>query len=172
MQNRVTGTRQLVQRLQNLGQQGQRMADAIVNSVADEMVLEAKQNAPADLGQTRQQIGKESLGGGQVSVFSNATHSGYVEFGTGPQVSIPVAFNELAQRVRQRKGGNFEEFVLSLTGWVRRKGMPENAAYPIARAILRRGLKPRPFFYPAYVTARRKLPQRLSTGLQRLTRNA
>lgn len=172
MNNKVTGTQKLVRRLQNLGAQGERLADAVVNAEADKMVIEAKRLAPKDLGGIMQNIGKESLGGGRVIVYSASPHAGYMEFGTGPQVDIPAAFSELAARVRSRRGGNFDAFVLSLTDWVRRKGMPASAAYPIARKILMRGLRPRPYFYPAFVNARRRLPIALKTAIQRLTRTA
>lgn len=172
MRNEVRGTDALIKRLQRAGVEGERMAAAIVHSTADQFVLEAKQLAPADLGQIRQNIGNEKLPNAKARVFANSPHSAYQEFGTGPMTSIPLAFSDLAARAKGRKGGNFDQFILSLTDWVRRKGMPASAAYPIARAILRRGLKPQPFFYPSYIQARRALPVKLKTALQRMLRNS
>jgi len=70
----------------------------------------------------------ESPKGMQVVVFSSAKHAPFIEFGTAPH------FPPLDK----------------IRAWCARKGIPESAAYPIARAISERGTPERPWLYPAY----------------------
>ena len=48
-----------------------------------------------------------------------------------------------------RKKGSYPP-ISPLKGWVKRKGMPEKAAYGVARNIFKFGIKPRPFLMVGY----------------------
>lgn len=74
-----------------------------------------------------------SPGGLVFAVGCTAKYAPYVEFGTKPHWPPLSAIRE----------------------WCRVKGIPERAAFPIARAIARRGLPERPFLYPAALDAMR-----------------
>ena len=91
-----------------------------------------------------------SPGGLVFAVGSTAKYAPYVEFGARPHFPPLDAIRE----------------------WCRVKGIPESAAYPIARAIARRGLPERPFLYPAFLegmTRHAKAVQAAVTGgLKRL----
>src|SRR5262245_5044325 len=56
--------------------------------------------------------------------------------------------------------------------WCRVRGIPETAAFPIARAIARRGLPERPFLYPAFYQGMREHVNRVRAfvngGLRKL----
>lgn len=63
-----------------------------------------------------------------IAVGSKAAYAPYVEFGTSPH------FPPLEP----------------IRAWCRSRGIPEEAAFPIARAISERGTPERPFLYPAF----------------------
>jgi hypothetical protein len=63
-----------------------------------------------------------------VTVFSTSKHAPFIEFGTAPHWP-PMA---------------------PIRAWCARKGLPESAAFLVARAISERGTPERPFLTPAY----------------------
>lgn len=184
----------LLSKLTRLSTDGATMADAVLSTVANQIVLDAKKNAPADLGKIRQSIGKEKIKGKDkyaYSVFSNAPESPFQEFGTGGRVDVPSDMKDVAMAFKGKRGGDFKAFILSLTGWVKRHGInpkgnfvvatrtkitgknkgdiDEETAYGIARGILAKGLKPQPFLYPAFIAGRAKLPAMLQAAFDKLT---
>lgn len=132
----------------------------------------AKQLAPADEGHLKGAIFSDS---GELAaiVGCSVEYAAYLEFGTrsfaAEYVStLPASWQELAASKRGSGGGSFEEFVRALTEWVIRKGFAaiqtksgnasksvasisaqHQAAYLIARSILRKGIRPHPYLYPA-----------------------
>ena len=172
----VTGVPELISDLKRISVDGARYANAIVGSVADMIVADAKINAPADLGAIRQMIAKDMVvtdTGAIATINANAPESPFQEFGTGGKVDVPTEMQDVASEFKGASGGDFAAFVLALTGWVKRHGinpigayqvstrkrigrgnkrdLDETTAYLIARSILKNGLKPQPFLYPAYV---------------------
>ena len=95
------------------------------------------------------QVG-ESPQGLRVTVYSNAKHAAYIEFGTAPHFP-PVS---------------------KIAAWCARKGIPVSAAFPIARAISERGTPERPWLYPAYQVGIRRHIDRVrrfvGAGLRKL----
>lgn len=170
--NTVTIEQQFLTRLNNLGVAGNRIATASVNVVADMIVADAKRLAPKDLGTIAQNIGKVVSGEGDkvhASIYASAPESAFQEFGTGGRVIIPPGMQDVATQFKGASGGDFKAFVLALTAWVGRHGMDEKLAYVIARKILRDGLKPQPFLYPAYIANNYKLLPMLQTAYKTLT---
>jgi len=190
----VTGIPQLISDLKRVGGDGARYANAIVDSVADMIVADAKTNAPADLGAIRQMIAKDLVStetGAIATINANAPESPFQEFGTGAKVDVPPEMQDVANEFKGAGGGDFAAFILALTGWVKRHGgaygssfsikthrrtgkasvnrdLDERAAYAIAKSILKNGLKPQPFLYPAYVKNIGKLEPMLRTALNEL----
>ena len=74
----------------------------------------------------------------------------YVHEGIGPAVGRPA----------------FMPPVKALIPWVLRHGMPEEAAFPIARAIGRRGLAPTKYLERPLLAAVRGMGERLATGVR------
>lgn len=177
----IVGLDKLISQFTTLGTQGIRMADAVIAANVDGMVLEAKQSAPSDLGKIKQNLGKEKITDANTvgyNFFCNALEGGFQEFGTGGKVDVPEEMTDVAATFQGYKGGSMADFILALTDWVRRHGLTgtysiathkrtgtkasnidadTQAAWAIAKAILRDGLSPRPFFYPAFVNGRSKL---------------
>lgn len=167
---KVLGINKLLQDFKSLSKEAETLSDGIVGQVANNITTAQKQSAPADLGKIRQNLGNVRKGPSLYEIFSNAPESPYQEFGTGPQTNVPAQWAEAAAEFKGKGTGTWAEFILALTDWVKRHGgaygssysvktrkrtgnraanndADTQAAWLIARAILRRGLKPQPFFY-------------------------
>lgn len=113
-----------------------------------EMVNEADQRIPVDQGQVRQQTGfrvdRDALKG---FLYSNAPHAPFVEFGTGSKVKVPAELQELAAQFKGKKSGSFQDLLINIQGWCKRKGIDAKAAYPIAMSIAKKGISGHGFMY-------------------------
>ena len=116
--------------------------------------LEAKQLAPVDEGHLKGSIFQQP---GRLSstVGASVNYASFMEFGTRKFAAayistLPADWQTFARQYKGGGNGTFQEFVMSLVGWCKRHGISEKAAYPIALKILRNGLKPHPFLYPAF----------------------
>jgi HK97 gp10 family phage protein len=157
-----------------------------------ETVNDAKRLAPVDEGRLRNSINydRKKL---QVTINVNADYAPYIEFGTRKFAtkyvsSLPQEWQVFAATFKGKASkGSFEEFVLRLTKWVKRKSIgasynittrrrnrvgkqtadtTANAdAYAIALYILRNGIKPQPFLVPAFEKNKIKLIANLKTIL-------
>jgi len=161
-----------------------------INNWAAEVVSLAKQKSPVNNGKLRNAItadyATESELVAKVSVLVN--YAAYVEFGTRGYASnyvssLPNDWQTYASSFRGKgAGGTFDDFLLAIMEWVKDKGLAgtysvktqrrtgakggqifEDAevAYPIALSILRKGIRPQPYLYPAYKEAEKNLLERL-----------
>lgn len=129
-------------------------------------------------------------------------YGAYVEWGTGTYVSVPAELQSLAITFKGKgksggKSGDFEDsdFFKAILDWVRKKGIAygatfsvktrrrtgnknanaeadKQAAYVIAMSILKKGIKPQPYLYPAYLRYKGDFQKRLEAGVDRLVREA
>ena len=95
----------LLKQIDAFGADASRLAVAVTNSTADQIVADAKQKAPVDLGQLRQSIGKTTarIGYNRSFIFANAPYAAFVEFGTGGKVSIPKGFEQIAIKFKGKR---------------------------------------------------------------------
>jgi Bacteriophage HK97-gp10, putative tail-component len=108
--------------------------------IRDEAQANVKQIDAFDTGELYNSIRMEqSAGGLAVVIGSTAKHAPFIEFGTAPHWP-PI------DKIR---------------AWCIRKGIPEGAAFPIARAISIRGTPERPWLYPAFRVGMRRYIDRL-----------
>lgn len=97
-----------------------------------------------DMGNLANSILVEPVEGGMVSeVGPTAPYGPHVEFGTKPYFPPPDA----------------------LEGWAKRHGF--DSAWPICKAIAKRGLKAKPFLFPAWLAVRDKFFKRIKELLAR-----
>jgi len=160
-----------------------------INASALNIQTNAKKNAPVNFGSLRNSIQlKEELGQGKLlyTIGSKLPYAPYVEFGTGPKVSVPSNYNDFAMQFKGNKGGTFKQMVEALMLWVKAKGITgtysvktgkrtgskqarqkqdKSAAYAIAISILRKGLRPQPFLLPAYEQEIPKLKENIKKVL-------
>jgi hypothetical protein len=121
----------------------------------------AKRMAPANFGKLRQSINIDINKTLFKSVFSSVKYAPYVEFGTKGNARIPSGYEAFAAQYKGKGGGTIMEMVKALTLWVKRKGIDPKLTFVIVRAILRNGIKPQPFFIPAFEAEKPKLLSRL-----------
>lgn len=140
-------------------------------------VNQAKRLAPVDEGLLRNSISATfpiSSKGYTVTITVNVNYAAYIEFGTKSFAaahvsSLPPDWQAFAAQFKGKGSGTFQEFVKVLTEWVMRKGFAaeqtksgnrsksqssieaqKQAAYMIALSILRKGIRPHPYLWPAY----------------------
>ena len=128
--------------------------------------LAAKQAVPVDEGKLKGSIFQEP--GRLSNTFgASADYASFQEFGTRKFAAayistLPADWQAFARQFKGGSSGSFQDFVMSLVGWCKRHGISEKAAYPIAIKILRNGMKPQPFLYPAFNTNKKKLLEDLN----------
>src|SRR5690606_23160663 len=135
-----------------LGKQGQQR---LLREISEEMEVKAQevrtkavQKAPVDTGLVRAGIDVEGKDLRWV-IYTVAEYAGYVEFGTKTKVDVPPEMKEEADKFRGGKG-SYGEFRQAIAEWMRRKGIPEEALWPIMAKIMGQGIDPQPFMWPAF----------------------
>lgn len=152
-----------------------------VGAFAQDTVNAAKTAAPKNEGRLVNSISSKRIGQYQYELVAQTKYSAYVEFGTKRKVKIPPGAAGIAKEAlanARREPGTIEEFEKAITRWVRLKGIRfesaakyqsgkkvgqnkkltfEQTAFFIMMKILRVGIEPQPFFYPAIIKNRRKL---------------
>lgn len=169
---KISGEKQLIAKFKRFGELGGEVLESVTQATADDVEADAKSivsKKAHDLGDLTQNIRAEKISDNRYTVTSYAYHSSYVEFGTGPRVSVPSEFSAIASKVRSRNtSGTFQKGLDRIAEWCERHGIERKSAFPIFMAILRRGLSPRPFMHPAYIKARAQYPKDIKTALKRL----
>lgn len=112
-------------------------------------------------------------------LLSSKRYAPFMEFGTKSKAVVPPELQEFAKQFNQSgPKTKFEDFLKIIAAWVRRKGIAgkysvkskrrlgskatqaaedEAVAWPIAVSILRKGVKPHPFFYAPYLEEKPKI---------------
>lgn len=152
-----------------LGKQGQQR---LLREISEEMEIKAQevrtkavQKAPVDTGLVRAGIDVEGKDLRWV-IYTVAEYAGYVEFGTKGKVSIPPEMKEEADKFRGDKG-TYAEFKQAIDEWMRRKGIPEDALWPIMAKIMGQGIEPQPFMWPAFQEGTKGIEKDIDAVIQR-----
>jgi HK97 gp10 family phage protein len=173
---------------------GELVADEL-NAWATETVTEAKKNCPVDEGFLRNSIAANFADSKNLTteITVGANYGAYLEFGTRKFAanyvgSLPKEWKQLAGQFKGGGGkkGSFNDFLLKIIKWVKRKGISGTfsvktqrrtgkkanrnsedlaAAYPIALKILRTGIKPQPYLYPAVLKTSKKLKENIKKAI-------
>lgn len=158
-------------------------------------VSDAKQRAPVNEGHLRNSISfvKRPMA---VDIVVAADYAAYVEFGTrkfaaAHVASLPQDWQKFAAKFKGGGRGSFDDFVIRLVEWVKKKGLhattgitnahgerqyiktrksksqkdedADKVAYAIALSIMKNGIRPHPFLFPAVELNKIKLIERLKT---------
>ena len=138
--NSIKGLDKLFKDLSKLGGDVDKKVAIITRSNAQEIVVDARQRAPIDLGKLRQGINSEKdKNTFNYKIFAREKYSAYMEFGTGGMVKVP---NELKEVAIQFKGKGVKEI----------------------------NLQPRPYLYPSFVKGRQQYLEDLKALLDSLTK--
>ena len=138
---------------------------AEIQFAAEEFRELAIKDAPADVGFLRGQITVKKISEMTAEVVSGSKYSAPMEFGTKSKFR-PVIGVDASQFKGQPSGGSWLEFISNIKNWVKRKGLPSNSAYLIARSIFKHGVRPHPFFFKQILPVRRDLVKRLINVLK------
>jgi len=145
----IKGFDELQQRLGSAAPRLNAKVGAVIQAGANDIAGIAKINAPADIGFLRNQIGSSQVDQLHAEVFSGASYSAYVEFGTRTYVSVPAEFSEYASQYIGSAGSSELGAKDAIFEWCRRKGIDKNAWWAIFISIMTKGIKPQPYFFPA-----------------------
>lgn len=161
----VKGFDALIKKFDTLSKENQAEVQSALNDWADRTASDAKSlvsSNSSDEGALLRSI-SPVYGNGNASVVSTSKYAAYIEFGTRKFAtayvsSLPQDWDAYANTFKgpAANGGNFNDLLMSIMAWCRRKGIDDKAAYPIARKILIDGIKQRPFLYPS---VNKNLPQ-------------
>lgn len=197
MRANVKGFDELSRKLKKINEAAPALVGNVIKKGGLRIVAQAKRNAVVDTGGLRSSIFFEQLDALSIHIVVNAAHAPYIEFGTGKYVSVPAELQNYAAGFKGKKGGSFEEMVKHILAWMKRKGIkpieeqqydPESGyvrtprkkkksqkesqlkglAYVIAAKLLREGIKPKPFFYPAFFQERPKILAEVEQVIKKL----
>ena len=153
---KIDGFDKLMAKLDKMPKEAQQDVQNALNDWADRTSLDAKQlvsRQSSDEGFLLNSIhpiyGKMSAG-----VVASADYAAYIEFGTRKFAaayvgSLPSDWAQYAATFKGKGKGSFKDLLTAIMGWVKRKGIEPKAAYPIAKSIMIKGIKARPFLYPS-----------------------
>lgn len=173
MNLKLTGVQKVLNDLAKLDSQVTRLVDGELEGGANDMARLAQLNAPNNFGQLRNSIGSGKAGPLRYTVFATAFHAPFIEFGTVKKVSVPAELQQVAQQVKGRpKRGTWRTFIEDIYLWGTKKGIIKKGdrghARAIARKIYMNGIAPQPYLWPAFLTVRPKLIQRLRAEIDRI----
>ncbi len=187
---KVTGIKPFLSRIKEFGEDAPGIVDDEMTAGALEMVRIAKRLAPVDEGLLRNEIGADVSKPYLKEFYAAVFYSAYVEFGIGAKVSIPAGYADFAAKYRGKANrGNVMQFYYKLVQWVIRKGISGTysvktrrrsrvtksetdrayqIAYVIMISIFKNGIRPRPFFIPAFKEVQPKIVQRIVQNIRKI----
>ena len=162
----IKGLDEAVKKSQGLASQAEKGINDALYAFGFSVEASAKQLAPVDEGRTRNAISTKKKPFG-VEIVCAVDYASFHEFGTRQLAaqyvsSLPTEWQQYAATFRGSTGGKFDELLRAIMAWVKRKGIDDDAAYPIAKKIVIQGIRPSPFLYPSVI----KYVDQLKTDLQ------
>lgn len=151
---------QLLGKFERFSKNKRDQIEYVINEGALRIESSAKEYAPVDMGALRSSIKTGKFGELGREVYTNLEYAPYVEFGTKSRVDVPSGLESYALQFMGKKG-TFDELLQNIQGWVRRKGLEPNLAYPIALKIAREGRKAQPYLFPAFERHRPRIIRNL-----------
>ena len=145
--------------------------DKALTKGAMRIATNAKKRAPKDRGGLASSISADTSTYLDKRVGANVFYAAFIEFGTGKHAAqyvatLPADWKTYAATFKKSgDGGTFDDMVQEIYDWMKRVGMKGsggkklsmNDAYRLAKYILLNGIKPQPFFYPAFNDERPKI---------------
>lgn len=163
----VKGASDVIKELRKYGKDIETRINDETEAIAFQIEADAKKRAPKNFGKLAQSISKSKVSESNYKVTVNEDYGGYMEFGTGVKVNVPMEFKDLAAAFKNNKKGTFKQALESIKLWCRAKGIDEKAAYPILAKILGAGVNPQPFLYPAWVKGKKDYLKNLNKLLNK-----
>lgn len=147
-----------------------RKVEEIIESNAQECATNAKKMAPIHDGDLRESIyvtePAEGNKGYEITryVVVGADHGPYVEFGTKARANPPAEWESFALQFRgpSNRKGAYDRIMK----WAMRKGLKKGHAFNVFMKIMRYGMHPQPFLYPAFTKQKKQLMADLRSALK------
>ncbi|MBA3674459.1 MAG: HK97 gp10 family phage protein [Chitinophagaceae bacterium] len=180
----IKGLNEITTRFKEFPKEVEAVVQKNLNEFAVNTASDAQGFCPVNEGHLRQSIHPE-IKRLEAGVTVSANYAAYVEFGSRGYAAqyvatLPAEWQEFAAKFKGKGGGTFAELLERITEWVRHKNIgiqltksgkssksasslaaQKQAAYLIARKILRNGVKAQPFLMPAVESNRIKLEENL-----------
>ena len=161
----ITGLDKILNSLKDAEQDIIQEVDFELRESVIEMDQIAKNLAPVNNGDLRKMISFVAKGKLDYEFVSMAYYSAYVEFGTKTYIKVPSGLESYAAQFRGKGKGTLSLFE-AIKKWLRKKeGLTgkelDRQARWVAYIIAKNGIKPQPFFFPAYFRVRPQLLKRL-----------
>jgi HK97 gp10 family phage protein len=139
------------------------------NMIRTAAIKNIKNNISNTTGRLSSGMYAEEIGNLRYEVGNIVFYAPYIEFGTGGKVEVPEQLKDVAQQIKNRNTrGHFEGMVGAIFEWGVKKGYlskKDPKAKQMARwwaiRILKNGIDPQPFLYPAFVASRKKIVDRI-----------
>lgn len=153
---KTKGAEALAAKISKMSKELQNEIQAELNAWADDVSTDAKllvksqsSNEGNLMGSIHPEYKKMS-----VAVTASVSYAAYIEFGTRKFAAayvagLPDTWQEIANKHKGRGTGNFDDFKASIAEWMRKKGIPKDKMGIIILNILKNGIRPKPFLYPA-----------------------
>jgi hypothetical protein len=179
----ISGLSELLRDIDKLEVKTKALIQAELKASAQIIVRNAKREAAKDMGALAGGVNYKEVNPTLYELFSQMEYSAFVEFGTRRRRKIPPEVQKLGIRISyQKQTGTAEQALMFITAWVKRKGIKfgsaatfksgkkkgqnkqltvEQTAWFIFLHIMRTGIKPKPFFFPALLAEAPQLQKRL-----------
>ena len=164
----ISGSDKIINNLKKFGEEGLIITEKLLKIKSQEIANKAKELAPVDIGNLRENIVNEEIAPLQYQVSAKAFYSAYMEFGTGKRVKVPQEFNSMALEFKNRSTGSYEDGLKRIKAWLKKQGGNTDDAEFVFMLILINGLKPRPFMYPAFLYGRKIYKKDMDFEFKRL----
>ena len=140
-----------------------------IQYTARDVEARAKLNTPVNEGRLRASIDvaydpstlTAVVKAGGSGAKGQVNYAPYIEFGTKTKVRVPAGYARFASQYKGIRGGTFAELQRNIAQWAKSKGIPEEAVFPIAMNIAKKGIPAQPFLIPAFEGERQNLIKKL-----------
>ena len=151
----ISGFKEFGDKLNKLAAEFPQDLDDAARDAADSWAKLADRSAPIDMGKLHGGINISQQKEGVWDVNSPKEYSPYMEWGTKTYVSVPAELQTYAARFKGAgTGTNPKELIYA---WVLRKGLGAKAQWPIFISIMKKGVRPHPFFFIHMPTIEKQL---------------
>jgi HK97 gp10 family phage protein len=167
---KLEGNKALLKNLDKLNKGTKTIIGQEIDESVRRIERDADARAPKDTSFLRNSIrgefDKNTLKG---QVEAGMEYAAFVEFGTGSKVKVPAGLESYANEFRGRKlsSQGKASFKKNLEAWMKRKGIDEKYLFPIMMKILRVGVEPKPFLFPAFHAEAPKLVERIKRAIKK-----
>lgn len=163
---------------------------AEVQAAGADFTAGARRDVPIDQGALKGSVSYYMDGDLNAVIVAQKFYAPFIEFGTKGNYKAIPGTDKIAEQFKGYKGGDFMELLRMIVRWVKRKGISGRysvktkkrlgskidrlaedyaAAWPIALSILRKGIKPHPFFFKQQETVWPKMVTRIERALKTKT---